>query len=166
MACHKNSWCQLHRNRKPPPIANDLARVAESLYLICAGCIQALGLFRNCWCPHTLPTTRYASRRSDQENVVDDSSHTAITCQPIRILRLITMSTLLLCAPLGYAFAFAGYRLARSFTPGFVCGGVLALACLVSFVATAVWPCPHCHKRFVRLNAFWPRRCSHCGFVC
>lgn len=97
---------------------------------------------------------------------MQEPNHTAYGCKPIRILRVVTISALMLCAPIGYAFAFAGYRFANSFVPGFAAGGLLALTYLVSFIAVAVWPCPHCHKRFVRFNAFWPRRCTHCGFAC
>jgi hypothetical protein len=87
-------------------------------------------------------------------------------CKPIRVLRVITLSALLLCAPVGFAFALIGYRLARSFTAGFIATGLLMLTYLFSFVAIAVWPCPQCHRRFVRFNAFWPRACSHCGTRC
>jgi hypothetical protein len=87
-------------------------------------------------------------------------------CRPIRILRVVTISALLLCIPVGYAFALVGFWLARSFVAGFAAGGVLILTFVVSFIALAVWPCPQCHKRFVRFNAFWPRSCSHCGQGC
>jgi membrane protein YdbS with pleckstrin-like domain len=87
-------------------------------------------------------------------------------CKPIRILRVITISALLLCAPIGFAFMYVGYWLARSFVPGFIAAGLLMLTYAVSFIMVAVWPCPQCHKRFVRFNAFWPRRCSHCGQEC
>ncbi len=87
-------------------------------------------------------------------------------CKPIRILRVITISALLLCAPVGYVVALIGLHLSKSFVPGFVVAGLLMLTYLVSFIAGAVWPCPQCHKRFVRLNAFWPRSCSHCGQPC
>ncbi len=87
-------------------------------------------------------------------------------CRPIRILRMLTVSALLLTGPIGYAVGYVGYRLARSFVPGFAVGALLMLTYLVSFIAVALWHCPQCHKRFVRFNAFWPRRCSRCGFSC
>jgi ABC-type xylose transport system permease subunit len=87
-------------------------------------------------------------------------------CKPIRTLRVITISALLLCGPIGFAFAYVGYWLAKSFVPGFIAAGLLMLTYLVSFIMVAVWPCPQCHKRFVRFNAFWPRSCSHCGQGC
>lgn len=87
-------------------------------------------------------------------------------CKPIRILRVIAISALLLCAPVAYAVALIGFHLTGSFVPGFIVGGLLMLTYLASFAALAVWPCPQCHKRFVRFNAFWPRSCSHCGQTC
>jgi hypothetical protein len=87
-------------------------------------------------------------------------------CKSIRILRMTTTLALLFCVPLGYAAALIGFHLSGSFILGFVVAGFLMLTYLVSFVALAVWPCPQCHKRFVRFNALWPRTCAHCGKPC
>jgi hypothetical protein len=87
-------------------------------------------------------------------------------CYPIRVLRLTFMVSLLLSGPVAYGVALIGFHVNSSFTPGFVVAGLFMLTCLVSFIALAVWPCPQCHRRFVRFNAFWPRSCSHCGQAC
>jgi hypothetical protein len=87
-------------------------------------------------------------------------------CKSIRILRVTFITSLLLSGPITYAAALIGFHLSGSFMSGFVVGGLIMLVCLGSFVSLAVWPCPGCHKRFVRFNAFWPRKCSHCGQAC
>ena len=90
----------------------------------------------------------------------------ATPCRPIRILRAIFLSALLLAIPLGTLAAVIGNYLIRSFTPAFIVDGVLMATYFVSSVALAFWPCPQCHKRFVRFNIFWPRRCARCGHPC
>jgi len=87
-------------------------------------------------------------------------------CKPIRILRTTFLLSLLLCGPVVYGVFLIGFHVSRSFTAGFVLAGLFMVTCLVSFIALAIWPCPQCHRRFVRFNAFWPRRCSHCGQGC
>ena len=81
-------------------------------------------------------------RRSKERASLEELGDMVNGCKPIRVLRMITVSALVLSAPVGFAFAFIGYRLAKSFIPGFAAAGLLMLTYLVSFAAMSVWPCP------------------------